>query len=139
MRKKTIVGTIKYISNRVQQVADNNLKDHNITLAQVRVLRFLNESGGSCSQKQIEEFLQVAHPTVVGLVSRMEQGGYICSSVSKSDKRNKVVTVTDKGRGMSHELCMFMAKNEQKMLQGLTPEQCDTLFELLQAVASNLD
>ncbi len=77
MQNKTIVGTIKYISDKVRQKADNNLKDHNLTLSQVRVLRFLTCVGGSCSQKEIEDYLQVSHPTVVGIVSRMEQSGFL--------------------------------------------------------------
>ncbi len=75
MKKKSIGGMIKYISDKVRQKADNNLKDHNVTLSQVRVLNFLWRENGSCSQKQIEDFLQVSHPTVVGLVARMEQSG----------------------------------------------------------------
>ena len=81
MKKKSIGGMIKYISDKVRQKADNNLKNHNVTLSQVRVLNFLWRENCSCSQNQIEDFLKVSHPTVVWLVSRMEQSGYIKTSV----------------------------------------------------------
>lgn len=139
MKKKSIGGIIKYISDKVRQKADNNLKDHNVTLSQVRVLNFLWRENGSCSQKQIEDFLQVSHPTVVGLVSRMEQSGYIQTSVSPDDKRNKIVTVTDSGMALASELCRFMDDMDNRMLEGLSEEQQSQLADMLLTVAKNLE
>lgn len=130
---------IKYISDKVRQKADNNLKDHNVTLSQVRVLNFLWRENGSCSQKQIEDFLQVSHPTVVGLVSRMEQSGYIQTSVSSDDKRNKIVTVTDSGMSLACELCRYMEDIDKRMLVGLTDEQQAQLADMLYIVAQNFE
>ena len=139
MKKKSIGGMIKYISDKVCQKADNNLKDHNVTLSQVRVLNFLWRENGSCSQKQIEDFLQVSHPTVVGLVSRMEQSGYIQTSVSPDDKRNKIVTVTDSGMSLACELCRYMEDIDKRMLVGLTDEQQAQLADMLYIVAQNFE
>lgn len=139
MKKKSIGGMIKYISDKVRQKADNNLKDHNVTLSQVRVLNFLWRENGSCSQKQIEDFLQVSHPTVVGLVSRMEQSGYIQTSVSPDDKRNKIVTVTDRGMSLACELCRYMEDIDKRMLVGLTDEQQAQLADMLYIVAQNFE
>ena len=130
---------IKYISDKVRQKADNNLKDHNVTLSQVRVLNFLWRENGSCSQKQIEDFLQVSHPTVVGLVSRMEQSGYIQTSVSPDDKRNKIVTVTDSGMSLACELCRYMEDIDKRMLVGLTDEQQAQLADMLYIVSQNFE
>lgn len=130
---------IKYISDKVRQKADNNLKDHNVTLSQVRVLNFLWRENGSCSQKQIEDFLQVSHPTVVGLVSRMEQSGYIQTSVSPDDKRNKIVTVTDSGMSLACELCRYMEDIDKRMLVGLPDEQQAQLADMLYIVAQNFE
>lgn len=139
MKKKSIGGMIKYISDKVRQKADNNLKDHNVTLSQVRVLNFLWRENGSCSQKQIEDFLQVSHPTVVGLVSRMEQSGYIQTSVSPDDKRNKIVTVTDSGMSLACELCRYTEDIDKRMLVGLTDEQQAQLADMLYIVAQNFE
>ncbi len=139
MKKKSIGGMIKYISDKVRQKADNNLKDHNVTLSQVRVPNFLWRENGSCSQKQIEDFLQVSHPTVVGLVSRMEQSGYIQTSVSPDDKRNKIVTVTDSGMSLACELCRYMEDIDKRMLVGLTDEQQAQLADMLYIVAQNFE
>lgn len=139
MNNRSISGKIKYISDRVRQRADNNLKSHGITLSQVRVLRFLDENGGSSSQKEIESFLQVSHPTVVGLVSRMEQSGILSTSVCQSDKRNKIVSVTDKGVQLSYDLQKYMADLENSMFDGIEPSHLQILAEALEKIAANLD
>ncbi len=138
MNNRTISGKIKCLSDRIRQNADNNLKEHCITLSQARVLRFLNVNGGSCSQKTIENYLQVSHPTVAGIVSRMEQSGFLQTSVSSSDKRNKTVSITEKGRVLSSDLCKCMADMEQSMICGLTDEQLAQLSEILDVIAVNL-
>ena len=138
MNNCTISGKIKCLSDRIRQNADNNLKNHGITLSQVRVLRFLNLNGGSCTQKAIGDYLQVSHPTVVGIVFRMEQSGFLQTSVSSSDKRNKTVSITEKGRVLSSDLCKYMADMEQNMIRGLTDEQLAQLSEILAVIAANL-
>lgn len=139
MGNRSISGKIKYISDRVRQRADYNLKSHGITLSQVRVLRFINDNGGSRSQKEIESFLQVSHPTVVGLVSRMEQSGILSTAVCTSDKRNKIVSVTDKGVKLSCELQKYMSDLEKSMFDGIDPSQLQLLDETLDKIVANLD
>lgn len=69
----------KIINDRIKARADADLKTHDLTLTQTRVLGFLAESGGQATQKEIEADLQVSHPTVVGIISRMEQKGFLCT------------------------------------------------------------
>ena len=71
MPQKDVGYFIKNINDRLKVRADADLKSYNLTLAQSRVLAFLNNQGGSATQKEIEVFLEVSHPTVVGIVSRM--------------------------------------------------------------------
>ena len=67
----------KIIDEKIKVRADEDLKRHDLTLMQTRVLGFLAEVGGQATQKEIEDDLEVSHPTVVGLVFRMEQKGFL--------------------------------------------------------------
>lgn len=138
MYNKTVNGLIKRISDKVRCRADSNLKEHDLTLSQARILRFLCCNGGQCTQKQLRDFLQVSHPTVVGLVSRMEQNDYVTTVVMPQDKRNKVVVATDKANAVSQELQDYMQRIENTMLQGLSDKQQQDLAEMLQIVYANL-
>ena len=44
----------KIINDRIKARADADLKTHDLTLTQTRVLGFLAESGGQATQKEIE-------------------------------------------------------------------------------------
>ena len=64
---------LKKVNDRIHIQADANLKECGLTFSQMRVLMVLRKNGGQVSQKMIEEELGVAHPTVVGIVSRLEK------------------------------------------------------------------
>lgn len=92
--------------------ADEDLKRHDLTLTQTRVLGFLAEMGGQATQKEIEDDLQVSHPTVVGLVSRMEQKGFLTTRPDPMDRRNKLVELTEKARELDQAIDMTVAQHD---------------------------
>ena len=89
MSQEKIGYLVKRLSNRMSVVVDASLKKHDLTFSQIRVLDFIYEHGGEVNQKEIEEFLNVSHPTVVGLVGRLEHNGFIFSRVDEEDRRSK--------------------------------------------------
>lgn len=129
---------IKLISDKVKTEADANLKRHGLSISQLRVIRFILSCDGKCTQKQIENHLQVSHPTVVGIVSRLEQGGFVVISVDDSDRRNRVVATTPKAEAKSKELCEFMDNVHEKMFGGLTDDELSALDDYLRRVYANL-
>ncbi len=140
MYKHTINGMIKRISDKIKCRADNNLKEHDLTFVQSRVLRYLAcYCGGSCTQKEIGEYLQVSHPTVVGIIARMEQSGFVRTETMPSDKRNTLVIATQKAIDASQQLQEYMKKMEAKMLTGLSEQQQSELLQMLQQIYANID
>ena len=129
---------LKVITDKIKVKADADLKSRNLTLTQSRVLAFLCSKGGQVTQKDIEEFMGVAHPTVVGIVARMELNGFLTCRVDASDKRNKIVALTPHAQDIGNELAHFIAQQEEKMLVGLTQEQIDSLRQSLSVIYDNL-
>lgn len=135
----TIGGTLKYTCDRVRCIADGNLKKYDLTLSQVRILRFIQLNGGECSQKQIEDFLRVSHPTVVGLVCRLEQNGFITSNISSKDRRNKIIKSTQKAKDVSLQLRSQMDRTDEKMLKDFSDEEKETFLSFLKRIIDNLN
>ncbi len=135
----TIGGTLKYTCDRIRCLADANLKKYDLTLSQVRTLRFIQLNGGECTQKQIEDFLRVSHPTVVGLVCRLEQNGYITTEICQKDKRNKIVKATQKAQEVSSQLRNQMDRTDEKMLQGFSLEDKEIFLSYLKKIIDNLN
>ncbi|MGN1140451.1 MAG: MarR family winged helix-turn-helix transcriptional regulator [Oliverpabstia sp.] len=136
---KDVGYLIKNINDKLKVKADADLKGYNLTLAQSRVLAFLNSTGGQATQKEIEIFLEVSHPTVVGIVSRMEQNGHLITWMDENDKRNKIVKLTQQARNMSVYMEQNIRANEEKMLTSLSEEDTDNLKRMLAVIAKNLE
>ncbi|MGM9946574.1 MarR family winged helix-turn-helix transcriptional regulator [Floccifex sp.] len=128
---------IKSINDKLKAKADAELKQFNLTMSQCRVLTFLSSHEGQATQKQIEVFLDVSHPTVVGIVSRMEQNGFV-KTWQCEDKRNKKVILTPQALSIDKQMQQNLQDNEQRLLKSLSIEQGKQLVELLQMVLKNL-
>ncbi len=130
---------MKLISDRMRGNADADLKKHNLTLPQARVLKFISRNGGSVTQRSIEEHLGVSHPTVVGIVSRMAKNGFLEFYIDKADKRNKIVKLTPLAAALDKQLRNSIDERETKMLSGLTNEEITQLRAMLTVMYNNLN
>ena len=137
MLKKDVGYLIKSINDKLKVRADAELKQYHLTMSQSRVLVYLRSRGGQATQKEIETFLDVAHPTVVGLVSRMEQNGYVTCWPCE-DGRNKYVKMTPQAEAIDKNMQENMHANEEMLLAPLSPEDRERLRDLLLTVAEHL-
>ena len=137
MLKNDVGYLIKSINDKLKVRADAELKQYHLTMSQSRVLVYLRSRGGQATQKEIETFLDVAHPTVVGLVSRMEQNGYVTCWPCE-DGRNKYVKLTPQAEAIDKDMQENMHANEEMLLAPLSPEDRERLRDLLLTVAEHL-
>lgn len=137
MLKNDVGYLIKSINDKLKVKADAELKQYNLTMAQCRVLTYLSSQGGQATQKEIEVFLNVSHPTVVGIVSRMEQNGYVTCWPCE-DGRNKYVRLTPQAEAIDKDMQENMHTNEEMLLAPLSPEDRERLRDLLLTVAEHL-
>ena len=103
---------LKLVVERLRGDVDAGLKQHNLTWVQSRLIGFLAYRGGQATQKELERFLEVSHPTVVGIVSRMEQNGFVECRTDRLDRRNKLVSLTRNASEVS--ACLEKAMQEQR-------------------------
>lgn len=137
MQKNDIMMLLTKINWNMKAVADAGLKRDNLTYSQINVLFFVRKSGGRVSQKEIEEYLKVSHPTVVGLVQRLENTGYIICERDENDKRNKLVSTTDQFEQLVKQLDAKRAANNERLLEGLSDQDLDKLTVYLTTIYEN--
>lgn len=131
----------KIISDRLRAKAnaEKSMRKNRLTLSQVRVLGFVADSSGKTTQKEIENHLEVSHPTVVGIISRMEKTGYLTSYIDPEDKRNKVVMLTDMATAISNQMRSDMMVREGQLLKGLSEQEISELRRMLNIIYNNLE
>jgi len=131
---------IKRISDYIEADANRALEQYGITFSQARVLIFLLRSQGKVViQKDIEKYLELKHPTVIGILQRMEVKGIIVSDVDPQDKRQKIITLTDLAFELEKRITDHVEDAEQRMAEGMTQEELDTIKLLLHKVYKNIN
>ena len=68
--------------------------------------------------KELERKFCVAQSTVAGIISRLEQKGFVEAFGDASDKRIKLVHITPDGEACCREAAGYMAEAEQMLLHG---------------------
>lgn len=138
--KKHIGFLIKNIDDKLKAKANANLKEHGLTIAQGRVLSILAElKGANTTQKDLEEALGVSHPTMVGIISRMEAGGFVVCHQDTNDKRNKIVMMTEKAVAVDNNIEKVIESNENEMLKPLSDTERKEFARMLSLIINNLN
>lgn len=97
------------------------------------------KKGGSATQKEIEDVMEVSHPTVVGLVARMEMNGFVTFKKDEEDGRNKIVSLTPYAVKTGVNMDKVVGNMEEKMLVSLSQKQVEQLTDTLEVIYKNLN
>ena len=139
VKEESVMSLIRKIDQRVKAGIDARFKEHDLTFSQSQILHFLSNNGGSASQKQLQEYMKVSHPTIVGLVKRLESHSFVTTKVDEKDKRNKIVTATEEAAKFKQELIDTIQHTDEVMYRNVTEEEMQQLKELLSKINSNLE
>lgn len=131
---------IKQIHDRLEKNANNSLRAQDLTMMQVSVLMALhNADGEKLSMKELERHFGVAQSTAAGIISRLEQKGFVEALSDAEDKRIKLVHITSMGENCYRDAVFQMEKAEERLLQGFSSEERFLLNRFLIRIADNLE
>lgn len=140
MGKQNIGSMIKVLSETLGQRVNRNSKEFNLTMQQMKILRFLKEREGKelTSQKDIQDHMRISHPTAVHIVRLMEEKGFVATATSQTDKRMKMVSLTGQEEDFVKKVIEEIEETERQLLKGLTEEEQDDLRRYLQRLYDNI-
>lgn len=115
------------------------LSRYEVTPAQTHVLLYLFRHGGQAPQCQVTEFLKVKPSTANGILDRMAEKELVVRSVSGSDARRRLITLTDKGRQQQALFEQAFRESEAAMMRGFTPQETELFQEFLGRIIQNLE
>lgn len=118
---------------------DARLARYGVTPAQIHVLHYLYHCGNQAPQCDVTAHLKVKPSTANGILDRMEEKDLLRRSVSASDGRKRLITLTEKGAGLQEGLRQKFEETEQLMTKGFSEEETAQLHELLRRVMANLE
>ena len=114
------------------------LEKQELTSAQGHIMGYLSQQAEPPCPRDIEEAFHLSHPTVSGLLSRLEQKGFIRLCPDPADRRCKRIYLQPKGLQCHGAMLRTIQENESRMVQGFTPEEQEQFASLLQRAIANM-
>lgn len=136
MKNKDHVGFyVKKINDFLQINANEYLKKYDLTFSQMHILLFIAmKNNGSVQQKEIEQYFDLKHPTVVGLLKRLEKKNLLEVRENPDDRRSNIVVVTEQSKSIVKEMIESRDYADRLLTQNLSVEQTEELKKLLRII-----
>lgn len=140
--KKHIGFEMRRISNLIKRNIDNAMSGKNfekLTGMQGRVIGYLcHNQGKDIFQKDIENEFSIRRSTATAMLQTMEKHDLIKRVAVESDARLKRIIPTDQALKRHKVFEAEIERVENGILLGITKDEADTLFKLLDKIKSNL-
>jgi DNA-binding MarR family transcriptional regulator len=82
----------------LEKAGQRMFKPHGLTVAQFNILNLLSDQTQGMRASHLSEALIVDRSNVTGLLKRMNSAGYLKELESPNDARQRIVTLSPKGR-----------------------------------------
>lgn len=123
-----------------RQAIDNRLKDLGLGQASWMAIAMIAKETQAPSQSELAHLLGVENPTMVSMIDRLVKSGFVLRQPSSTDRRVKLVLLTDAGRQVYDKVRGAADGFRQELLTGIDPEQlliATTLLENLQTATES--
>ena len=129
----------KIINNAFDQVFNQAILSMDLTSTQSFILGYLSKHRGApICQKDIEKKFNMKHPTVTGLLQRLEEKGFIETAYDPADRRHKRITLTQKAIDIRSAMEKLGKQTESRFIAGFSEDEVENLCNLLDKVISNI-
>ena len=122
----------------ISQTVTQAMMEMELTSAQGRIMGFLAMQKDPPCAKDIEENFNLSHPTVSGILSRLEKKDFIEFRPDQQDKRCKRIYMLPKGSDCNERIYRTIQENERLIVRGFSQEEMAQFADLLTRAANNL-
>ena len=130
--------TLGWAAQMAKCAMDARVSRYDVTPVQTHVLLYLHHHGGQAPQRELTEFMRAKPSTVNGILDRMEEKGLVRRTVSDADARQRLITLTDKGREQQARFTESFLASEEAMVRGFSQSEREALLEFLDRIVENL-
>jgi DNA-binding MarR family transcriptional regulator len=120
------------------QTMTHALEAMELTSAQGRIMGFLAHRKEPPCPKDIEEEFQLSHPTVSGLLSRLEKKDFIEILPDEQDRRCKRICLRPKGWECMENMDQVIRSNEIRLVADFTEEEQALFADFLKRAITNM-
>ena len=138
-KKEELVFLIRIIDKEFKKDFERRLSDYGLTAQQGRLLFYINWNiinGKQVRQVDIEKHFQLTKSTVHGLIDRMEKANLV---IKNKEKNNQFIEISEDCKKILQDVFDRRLECLNKMMNGVTDEEIETLHTLLMKIYENRD
>ena len=116
----------------------NALAEMELTASQGPILSYIAHRKSPPCARDIEEIFHLSHPTVSGLLARLEKKGFIEFFPDASARRCIRIRLRSKGQQCIEIMHRTITENERVMVQGFSEEEQALFFSFINRAIHNM-
>ena len=129
---------LRLLHSATDQKMTNALASMELTAAQGRIMAFVTHRKQPPCARDIEETFQLTHPTVSGLLSRLEKKAFIEFRPDEQDRRCKRIYILPKGQQLHETMHRTILDMEEQLVSGFSEEEKEQFRRLLEKAIDNV-
>ena len=129
---------VKILHCCTEQAITEALEKMELTAAQGRVMGYLARYPDPKCPKDVEEAFHLSHPTVSGLLARLEKKEFLELYPDPDDHRCKRIRILPKGMRSHETMHRTIVDMERRMVSDFTPEEDEAFHALLTRAIANM-
>ena len=114
------------------------LASMDLTAAQGHIMGYLAHRCPAPCARDIEEDFRLSHPTVSGLLARLERKGFIEFRPDETDRRCKRIYLLPKGQEVNETMRRTIDQSEARMVLGFTEQEKEQFAQLMLRAIENM-
>lgn len=135
---KGIIFQLIGVTVKHRKIMQHYLDETGVYQAQHHLLMRISHNPNA-SQKEIARSMDVSAATIAVSLKKLEKGGYINKVMDEGDNRLNQITITEKGNRVVTQSKQIFEATDQRVFEGFTEEEKQTLSSLLHKLNANLD
>jgi MarR family transcriptional repressor of mepA len=130
----------KLINDKFTSHNNEELKKDDLTFSQIALLLYLEKNKDHrVTQKELCEGLHVKHPTMIGLISRMEEKGLLKQTIDSENRRFRIIVMTEKSEVVLRRMKQNHEDTNRILTHGFSEAEVAALNALLTRIYRNME
>ena len=129
---------IRILHSSTDQAMTGALASMELTAAQGHIMGYITHRQTPPCARDIEEAFHLSHPTVSGLLARLEKKGFIEFRPDEQDRRCKRICILPKGLELEETMHQTILATEARLVKDFTEEEKEQFTQLLLRAIDNM-
>ena len=137
---KNSIGLILRTADKsLERAIDSEMKERcGLTASQWKVILVLSIRDG-ISQKDLADLISVEGPTLVPVIDKMENSGFLDRKTEPSDRRSNKIFLTDKSINLVEDIVKTILDFRVMMTKGISKSDIECTKAVLQKMTQNTE